>query len=57
MATKLDFTLTQGTHSNLKLTLVCDSYQGADVEFALQPLTVAEAAESEDESDDDAMSE
>ncbi|GAA5998703.1 ATP-dependent RNA helicase BRR2 [Rhodotorula paludigena] len=57
LATKLDFTLTQGTHSNLKLTLVCDSYQGADVEFALQPLTVAEAAESEDESDDDAMSE
>ncbi|GJN87131.1 hypothetical protein Rhopal_000076-T1 [Rhodotorula paludigena] len=57
LATKLDFTLTQGTHSNLKLTLVCDSYQGADVEFALQPLKVAEAAESEDESDDDAMSE
>ncbi|GAA5834693.1 hypothetical protein JCM9279_007084 [Rhodotorula babjevae] len=56
LATSLDFTLPKGEQKNLKLLAICFSYVGADQELDIAPITVAEAADS-DEDSDDAMSE
>lgn len=54
LTAKLEFTLPQGQHQ-LKLYVICDSYSGADQDLALDPIMVAEGADSdeEDESDED----
>ncbi|KAG8936165.1 DEIH-box ATPase [Tulasnella sp. 418] len=53
MTVKLDFTLPKGEHK-LKLYVICDSYVGADHDIPLDPITVAEGADSdEDEEDSD----
>jgi len=48
---KLDFTLAAGAH-DLSLTVVCDSYVGADREFEFK-VQIGEGEESEDDSDED----
>ncbi|BGO89945.1 Pre-mRNA-splicing helicase BRR2 [Rhodotorula toruloides] len=49
-------TLSKGSH-DLVLLLICDSYLGCDQEFELNDIKVAEAAESDDNSDGDEMDE
>ncbi|KAJ9115096.1 hypothetical protein QFC22_005424 [Naganishia vaughanmartiniae] len=57
LTTKLQFTLPQGEHK-LKLYLICDSYMGADQDFDMETLKVAEGEDSDDDDDsDDAMEE
>ena len=58
LGVKLEFTLPKGTH-NVRLYVICDSYMGADHDIALDPIDVAEGEESDsdEESDEDAMSE
>ena len=58
LGVKLEFSLPKGTH-NLRLYVICDSYMGADHDIALDPIEVAEGEESDsdEESDEDAMSE
>ncbi|KDQ16775.1 hypothetical protein BOTBODRAFT_106485 [Botryobasidium botryosum FD-172 SS1] len=56
---KLEFTLPKGEHK-LKLYVICDSYNGADHDISLDPISVAEGADSdsdEDSGSDDAMEE
>ncbi|WFD43545.1 RNA helicase [Malassezia psittaci] len=50
---KLEFTLPPGTHDRLKLYLMSDSYVGADRELQIQPLTVAEGIEEDEDEDDE----
>ncbi|BGP06391.1 Pre-mRNA-splicing helicase BRR2 [Rhodotorula toruloides] len=56
LSTKLEMTLSKGSH-DLVLLLICDSYLGCDQEFELNDIKVAEAAESDDDSDGDEMDE
>lgn len=56
LAVKLEFTLPQGRHE-LKLSVICDSYLGADHDIAIEPIDVAEGEESDSEEDSDEMEE
>lgn len=56
LAVKLEFTLPQG-HHELKLSVICDSYMGADHDIAVEPIDVAEGEESGSEEDSDEMEE
>ena len=51
LSVKLEFTLPQGLHE-LKLSVICDSYMGADHDIALEPINVAEGEESDSEVED-----
>ena len=57
LAVKLEVSLPAGRHDNLKLLAICSSYVGADQELDIAPITVAEAADSDEDDSDDAMSE
>ena len=48
LVVKLEFTLPQGRHE-LKLSVICDSYMGADHDIAVEPIDVAEGEESDSE--------
>ena len=50
LSVKLEFTLPKGEHK-LKLYVICDSYNGADHDISLDPITVVEGEASD--SDDD----
>ena len=52
LAVKLEFTLPKGQHS-LKLSVICDSYMGADHDISLGTIDVAEGEDSDDDDDDD----
>ena len=54
LVVKLEFNLPQGRHE-LKLSVICDSYMGADHDIAVEPIDVAEGEESdsEEESNDE----
>ncbi|WVQ83790.1 hypothetical protein IAT38_005934 [Cryptococcus sp. DSM 104549] len=54
LETKLEFTLGEGGW-NLKLFLICDSYSGADQDFELDTLKVAQGESSDEESSDEEM--
>lgn len=57
LSVKLEFTLPKGQHV-LKLSVICDSYMGADHDINLGTIDVAEGEDSdEDEDSDEAMSE
>jgi pre-mRNA-splicing helicase BRR2 len=56
LSIKLEFTLPKGTHM-LKLYVICDSYVGADHDITLEPVEVAEGAESESSDSGDEMEE
>jgi pre-mRNA-splicing helicase BRR2 len=56
LAVKLEFTLPQGRHE-LKLSVICDSYMGADHDIAIEPIEVAEGEESDSDDDSDEMEE
>ena len=56
LAVKLEFTLPQGRHE-LKLSVICDSYMGADHDITIEPIDVAEGEESDSEDDSDEMEE
>lgn len=49
---RLDFNLPAGKHA-LKLFLICDSYAGADQDFELDEVDVAEGDSDEEEDDSD----
>ena len=52
LVVKLEFTLPQGRHE-LKLSVICDSYMGADHDIAIDAIDVAEGeSDSEEESDE-----
>lgn len=52
IAVKLEFTLQQGRH-DLKLSVICDSYMGADHDILLDPIDVAEGESSDEDSSGD----
>lgn len=54
LKTKLEFTLPEGDW-NLKLFLICDSYAGADQDFDIETLKVAEGESSDEESSEEEM--
>ncbi|WVQ83784.1 hypothetical protein IAT38_005928 [Cryptococcus sp. DSM 104549] len=54
LETKLEFTLGEGDW-NMKLFLICDSYSGADQDFELDTLKVAQGESSDEESSDEEM--
>lgn len=58
LSVKLEFTLPKGQHS-LKLSVICDSYLGADHDVSLGTVDVAEGEDSDedDEDSDEEMSE
>lgn len=57
LAVKLDFTLPKAGKYDLQLLFVSDSYTHVDQEHKLEPITVKEAEDSDEESDDDEMEE
>jgi len=56
LSVKLEFTLPQGRHE-LKLSVICDSYMGADHDIAIEPIDVAEGEDSDSDEDSDEMEE
>lgn len=57
LSQKLEFSLPKGQH-HLKLSVICDSYMGADHDIDLGTIDVAEGEDSdEDEDSDEEMSE
>lgn len=53
LTTKIGLDLKQARDYNLKLYLICDSYSGADQDFDLEKITVAQGDSDDEDSDDE----